>query len=77
MISQSYCKYCMSEQIPYFATKNPEISDLIQCTIYPDLIDGENTTKYSMYCHKAHNVQYILFVIKTTEFSARRSFLFR
>ena len=36
----------MSEQIPYFATKNPGISDLIQC-IYPDLIDGENTTKYS------------------------------
>ena len=40
-------KYCMLEQIPYFATKNHEISDLIQCTIYPDLIDGENTTKYS------------------------------
>ena len=44
--------------------KNPEISDLIQCTIYSDLIDGENT-------HKAHNVQYILFVIKITGFSAR------
>ena len=41
----------MSEQIPiYFATKNPEIPDLIQCTIYPDLIDGENTTKIQMYC---------------------------
>jgi hypothetical protein len=66
MISQSYYHLCA---IPYFATKNPEISDLIQCTIYSDLIDGENT-------HKAHNVQYILFVIKITGFSAHRSFLF-
>ena len=27
--------------------KNPKIPDLIQYTIYPDLIDGENTTKHS------------------------------
>ncbi|GES76034.1 P-loop containing nucleoside triphosphate hydrolase protein [Rhizophagus clarus] len=36
-----------------------EISDLIRYTIYPDLIDGENTTKYENIRGAQHNVYFI------------------
>ncbi len=36
-----------------------EISDLIRYTLYPDLIDGENTTKYPNVRGTQHNVYFI------------------
>ncbi|CAG8694962.1 10547_t:CDS:2 [Funneliformis mosseae] len=36
-----------------------EISDLVRYTLYPDLIDGENTAKYSNIRGSKHNVYFI------------------
>ncbi|GBC28104.1 uncharacterized protein OCT59_008525 [Rhizophagus irregularis] len=36
-----------------------EISDLIRYTLYPNLIDGENTAKYPNVCGAQHNVYFI------------------
>jgi hypothetical protein len=36
-----------------------EISDLIRCTLYPNLIDGDNTTKYEKVRGAQHNVYFI------------------
>ncbi|RGB25652.1 hypothetical protein C1646_771434 [Rhizophagus diaphanus] len=36
-----------------------EISDLIRYTLYPNLIDGENTAKYPNICGAQHNVYFI------------------
>ncbi len=39
--------------------RKKEISDLVRYTLYPDLVDGENTTKYSNIRGAQHNVYFI------------------
>ncbi|CAB5216785.1 unnamed protein product [Rhizophagus irregularis] len=39
--------------------RKKEISDLIRYTLYPDLIDGENTATYPNVCGAQHNVYFI------------------